>query len=251
MSAGSIARRSWRAFIGAGPAHPRRTAERGREGYTLWQRIWASFIGFDLLPTAQVGRMPARRASAVIRGQASRAEPPRNGSPNGRPDRTWFTLPPLPGIGGLTAAGGDTVVLEALSPDGEVTFLVRRHGTVRPEYSLELVSDGAGTAQPLVSTVKYPGGAGGSEQVLLVPVVRGPFGPAASYVRLPGFAVASASEGWTACAPVPVASSLPWDTATVAASVRAALNEATRNAWRQVRELVGDDVRAVIDGELR
>lgn len=41
-----------------------------------------------------------------------------------------------------------------------------------------------------------------------------------------------------------------WDAATVADSVRAALNEATRDAWRQVREIVGDDLRATIDGEL-
>jgi hypothetical protein len=42
-----------------------------------------------------------------------------------------------------------------------------------------------------------------------------------------------------------------WDAATVDDSVRAALNEATRDAWRQVRQLVEDDSRGVIDEALR
>ncbi|MFE9635831.1 hypothetical protein [Streptomyces sp. NPDC006463] len=141
------------------------------------------------------------------------------------------------------------MVLEASSPDGRVRFLVRGHGTDCPEYSLELVLVGVDAARPMVASIRYPKAEGG-EQALLVPVVQGKFGPAASYVRLPGFAAESASTQWTACAPVAVTSSTAWDAATVADSVRAALNEATRNAWRQVRELIGDDLRSVIDGEL-
>ncbi|MFJ3306915.1 hypothetical protein ACIPSA_28075 [Streptomyces sp. NPDC086549] len=122
--------------------------------------------------------------------------------------------------------------------------LVRSHGTACPEYSLELVLVGAQAARPLMSAVRYPG-ANGSEQVLLVPVVKGQFGPATSYVRLPGFTVEWVSTAWRASAPVPVASSTAWDAVTVAVSVRATLNEAPYNAWRQVRELVGDDLRSV------
>ncbi|WP_157849751.1 hypothetical protein [Streptomyces novaecaesareae] len=88
----------------------------------------------------------------------------------------------------------------------------------------------------------------GPEQVLLVPVVRGRFGPAASYVRLPGFA----GEGWRASVTAPVGPDSTWDGATVALSVGAALNDATRDTWRQVRALITDvGLRRVIDQELR
>jgi hypothetical protein len=43
-----------------------------------------------------------------------------------------------------------------------------------------------------------------------------------------------------------------WDAATVALSVGASLNNATRNAWREVRALISDArLRHVIDQELR
>ncbi|WP_234392298.1 hypothetical protein [Streptomyces sp. WM6378] len=167
----------------------------------------------------------------------------------GRLEPGWFALPPLLEVSGLTAAGGDALILEASSPDRGARFLVRRHGTVPPEYRLELVLQGVDAARPLVSSVRYAT-ASGNEQVLLVPVIQGQFGPPASLVRLPGFTADSASAEWTARAPAPVTPSTAWDAATVADSVRAALNEATRAAWRQVRELVGDDLRRVIDGGL-
>ncbi|MEV5880515.1 hypothetical protein AB0L75_41335 [Streptomyces sp. NPDC052101] len=102
-------------------------------------------------------------------------------------------------------------------------------------------------AAPLMTAVRYEGGAG-LERELLVPVVRGRFGPAASYVRLPGFV----GEGWTASVPVPVCPDSAWDVATVALSIGASLNDATRDAWREVRALISDaGVRRVIDQELR
>ncbi|MEU5102105.1 MULTISPECIES: hypothetical protein [unclassified Streptomyces] len=158
----------------------------------------------------------------------------------------WFALPPLLTVGGLTAAGSDAVVLETTSPDGRARILVRSRGDLGREYSLELVLRGVDAAEPVVSTVKYLRADGG-EQMLLVPVTRGQVGLPASYVRLPGFAGETA---WTARAPAPVTSSTAWDAITVADSVRAALNEATRDAWRRVGELVGGDLRSVIEGEL-
>ncbi|WP_147268385.1 hypothetical protein [Spongiactinospora rosea] len=102
-------------------------------------------------------------------------------------------------------------------------------------------------AAPLVTTVRYADVAG-SDRVLLVPVVRRRFGPAASYVRLPGYA----GEEWTASMTAPVAPDSTWDAATVTLSVGASLNDATRDAWRQVRELIVDDgLRRVIDQALR
>ncbi|WP_329611751.1 hypothetical protein [Kitasatospora herbaricolor] len=150
---------------------------------------------------------------------------------------------------GLAAAGGDAVAVEASAPGGRAVFLLRAGGGGRPEYTLEVVLRGAGADLPLMSEVKYTG-AGGGEQVLLVPMARGPLGPVAGLVRLPGFTAGSAA-GWTAAAPAPVTRGATWDAAVVAASVRAALNEATRDAWRQVREFVGEELQAVIDGELR
>lgn len=247
MTAGSVAQRSWRSFIGGRQPRLPRTVGRGRDGYTVWQRFWASFIGLDLRP-ASLGTVSTPEASTDLRILPSREEA-RSGLPAGRLEPGWFALPPLLDIGGLTAAGGDAVILEASSPDSGARFLVRRHGTVAPEYRLELVLHGIDAARPLVSSVRYAT-ASGSEQVLLVPVIQGRFGRPASLVRLPDFTVDLASAEWTAHAPAPVTPSTAWNAATVADSVRAALNEATRDAWRQVRELVSDDLRRAIDGEL-
>jgi hypothetical protein len=146
----------------------------------------------------------------------------------------------------LAAAGGDTVLLEASSPDGTARFIVRRHGDSVPGYSLELVVHGVEGSAPLMTTVRYAGVAG-SERVLLVPVVRGHFGPAASYVRLPGYV----GEGWTASVTAPVSPDSTWDAATLTLSVGASLNDATRDAWREVRALISDaGLRCVIDQEL-
>ncbi|MFK0256277.1 hypothetical protein [Streptomyces sp. NPDC090445] len=251
MRSAPFARRCWNSFTGGRPAPLPRTAERGREGYTLRRRVWASFTG-TVLPPAHP------RPSAGTVPSAAQATPyrlgpgPRSGRPGDRPVPRWFTLPPLLSVGGVTAAGGDAVVLETVSPDGATAFLVRRRGSGRSEYSLELVVRSADPEWqwPLVSTIKYSG-ADGAERVVLVPVARAGFGAAASYVHLPGFTGEASSTGWSARTPAPLADPDPhWDADTVAASVRAALNEATREAWRQVRAHVGDDLRRAIDGEL-
>ncbi|GAA3086066.1 hypothetical protein GCM10020000_85810 [Streptomyces olivoverticillatus] len=244
MTAGSIAQRSWWSFLGGRQPYLLRVVGRGRDGYTLRQRFWASFTGLDL-PSSSLGTVSAPEASAGLPMSSSRE----GARLAGRLEPGWFALPPLLEVNGLTAAGSDAVALEAQSPDGRARFLVRSHGTACPEFSLELVLVRVSAARPLMSAVRYPG-ANGSEQVLLVPVVQGQFGPAASYVRLPGFTAEPVTTAWTACAPIPVTSGTAWDAATVAVSVRAALNEATRNAWRQVRDIVGADLRRVIDGEL-
>ncbi|KJY34696.1 hypothetical protein VR45_16230 [Streptomyces sp. NRRL S-495] len=249
MAADSVARRSWRSFTGGTVAHRPLAGARAREGYTLRQRLWASFIGADLPAGPLV-------AGPLVAGTVSPGEPAgnRNPEPEAARDRSrsrpiapgWFSLPQLPRAGGLAAAGGDTPLLEAASPDGTARFLVRSHG-IPPGYSLELVVHGVEGTVPLMTVVEYSSLVG-PEQVLLVPVVRGRFGPAASYVRLPGFG----GEGWRASVTAPVGPDSTWDGATVALSVGAALNDATRDTWRQVRALITDvGLRRVIDQELR
>jgi hypothetical protein len=246
MSARSVAWRSWRSFLGGREPHLPRTAGRGRDGYALWQRFWASFIGLELPPDRFVV-VPTREASTFTSSPSARGSS-RHSSQTSRLAPGWFELPPLLEVSGLTAAGGDVVVREASSPDGGARFLVRTNGAVQPEYRLELVLQGVDAVRPQACAVRYIRASGG-EQVLLVPVAQGQFGPPASLVRLPGFTADSAS-GWTASAPALVTSTTAWDAETVATSVHAALNEATRDAWRRVQELVGDDLSRVIGGEL-
>ncbi|MER7583713.1 hypothetical protein [Kitasatospora sp. NPDC097691] len=138
-------------------------------------------------------------------------------------------------------------MLEASSPDGSARFLVRGQDGSDPERNLELVAHGVEDATPLMAAVSYAQPAG-SERMLLVPVLQGCFGPAASYVRLPCFA----EEGWTAAEPVSVGLDSVRDAATVRHSVRASLNETTRDAWREVRALISDvGLCHVIDEEPR
>ncbi|MGI5473025.1 hypothetical protein [Streptomyces sp. CA-132043] len=140
------------------------------------------------------------------------------------------------------------MVLDTSSPDGRTRFLLRRTAGDSAEYRLELVvRDGADKERPLLATVAYTQ-PGGDEHVLLVPVVRGRFGPAASYVRLSGF---GPDTTWAATGPHPVPPAADWAPATVTDSIGAALNESTRDAWRRVREFVDGDMSDVIGGALQ
>ncbi|MET9882720.1 hypothetical protein ABZZ20_06065 [Streptomyces sp. NPDC006430] len=249
MTFGSVARRSWRSFTGTTYAHRPPTGVRARAGYTLWQRLWASFIGADL-PSAPLATAPVLPGGYAEKPTGNRHPVSGAARDRSRPQPLaagWFRLPQLPKTGGLAAAGGDTVLLEASSPDGSARFLVRRHGGSVPGYSLELVVHGVEGAAPLMTAVRYADGTG-SERVLLVPVVRARYGPAASYVRLPGYV----GQGWTASVTVPVGPDSTWDVAAVTLSVGASLNDATRDAWREVRALISEPgLRRAIDQELR
>ncbi len=60
------------------------------------------------------------------------------------------------------------------------------------------------------------------------------------------------SGGWTATVAAPVGSDSTWAVERVTLSVGTSLNDATRNAWREVRALISDTgLRRVIDQELR
>ncbi|MFC1437983.1 hypothetical protein ABUW04_06900 [Streptacidiphilus sp. N1-10] len=243
-----IARRAWESFTGSVMPRHVPLAARGREGYTLWRRTWASFIGFDLpdrrntLPTAARSRGAAPVAQATASGRLPSDQPLA-----GRLSPGMFVLPQLRSGSVLAAAGADAVALETSSPDGRARFLVRPGGLAESPYSLELVLSGVDASRPLMSTISYIQ-SDGFERVLLVPVLQGPFGPPASFVRLPGWGV---DTPWQAAVAVTVTPGTAWDAAAVADSVRAALNEATRGAWRRIRELVDDDLRDAIDRALR
>lgn len=245
MTIGSVARRSWRSFTDSTVTHRPPTGVRTRAGYTLQQRLWASFIGADLPVTPLATEPVAPEKPIGSRHAVSTAARDRSNPQSPAPG--WFPLPRLPEASGLAAAGGDTLLLEASSPDATARFLVRRHEASVPGYSLELVVHRVEGTTPLMTTVRYTCEAG-SERVLLVPVVRGRFGPAASYVRLPGFC----GGAWTASAAAPVGPDSTWAVEAVTLSVGASLNGATRDAWREVRALIANgSLRRVIDQELQ
>ncbi|OKJ13638.1 hypothetical protein [Kitasatospora sp. CB01950] len=250
MTTGSVLARSWRSFTGRPLSYvPPPPSGHGRDGHSLGRRVWASFTGAQLRPARGRTATPTPTPTPVVLPQPlplpQRAAADRPRAVAVAPG--WFALPRLPQAGGLAAAGGDSVLIEASSPDGSARFLVRGPGATGPDHRLELIVDTAGADRPLMTAVGYTG-PDGIGRLLLVPVVRGRFGPPASYVRLPGF---GAGSSLTASDAGPVGPASSWSPEQVAGSVRAALNEATREAWRQVGALLADDdLRAVIDREL-
>ncbi|MFD9869080.1 hypothetical protein ACFXI8_26525 [Streptomyces niveus] len=232
MTRESVTRRSWSSFTTAGRRAASPVGRRERAGYGLWQRAWASFAGITLPPRpGHAPPMPARREEPAGRPQPAPAG--------------WFTLPPLPAGGALTASGSDAVVLETSSPNGRAVFVLRRTVDEKADYLLELVVRGIAD-QPELAVVTYTR-PDGEEHTLLIPVASSSFGPAASFVGLSGF---SANSAWRATGPAPVPVDPDWPLVTVAHSVRAAANEATRAAWRRVGECAGQEIRDTIDRAL-
>jgi hypothetical protein len=50
MSHASLGRRYWQALVGTHEGEPDATSERGRAGYSLWQRYWAALLNMRLPP---------------------------------------------------------------------------------------------------------------------------------------------------------------------------------------------------------
>ncbi|MDG4764459.1 hypothetical protein O7632_10135 [Solwaraspora sp. WMMD406] len=225
-SIGSVARRSWQSFVGT-PLPRSASVGRGREGYGLWRRVWASVIGRDLIRVETAPVVP--RVPSVVRRRVT----------------GWFGLPTVPTSGALAAAGEDGIVLEASPVDGSVLFLVRGVGF---DYRLEVVLRGGGESGPVAVSIRYATVNGGEERELIVPMFYGSIGPSAGYVRLPGFGPGAA---WTARGPEPVVSDPGWSDETVTGSIRAAHNEATRQAWRRIGAILGGRLGGLISEVLR
>ncbi|WP_248958625.1 hypothetical protein [Sphaerisporangium perillae] len=240
MSA-SFLRRYWSSLTDSGPPRDASPAGRGRHGYTFGQRYWASLIGVDL-PIRPEGAT-ARDVRAVAAPRSPR--PARTEPATGHPAARWFSLPALTEPAGLLAADDESVAAEAASPDGRTEFFLRRRDAAGADHTLEVVLRDFDEL-PAVISVRYR--QAGGERELLVPMARQDIGPATAQIALPGF---DGGTGWEASVPMVVDGTAAWEPATVATSAGAALNEATRDAWRQVRDLVSDDLRRAIDGALR
>ena len=234
MMSRSFSRRYWDGMTGADAPPSSLAVGRGRTGFTFGQRYWSSFIGVDL---------PARPDTAAAEFSAPASKPmhlPRR-LPIARQLREgWFPLPQLPAPAGLRAGDDSDVVAEVTSPDHRVEFFVRRISIAPTRYRVEVVMREF-DALPAIIVIRY--GEADGERVLLVPIAQQAIGPPVSQVELPGF---TGGTAWEASAQVRP-DQTPWGEDIVIASIRAAVNQATRDAWRQVGEVVGDDLQRLID----
>jgi hypothetical protein len=238
MSGMSFARRYWYSLTGADAPQGALAVGRGGAGYSFWQRYWASLVMVDLPVKTEMTTAGAAAREPEQRPPARHG--PRRAAAWSGPG--WFSLPPVPALGGLRAGDEEDLVAEVASPDGRVQCFVRRGRGAPARYRVEVVVRDDG-ALPAVVSVRYETVAG--ERLLIVPVVVPKIGPAASQVELPGF------ESGTIWASAPAPADLAgWDDDTVSRSVRAAVNEGTRAAWRQVREATAGHLQQVIDQAL-
>ncbi|WP_432933500.1 hypothetical protein ACQPZZ_18060 [Microbispora sp. CA-135349] len=235
----SFLRRYWRSLTDLGGPRLAPPAPRAWRGHTFPHRYWAGLLGIDLRD--RTGARVDLSGGVTTPEETSR---PFHGAPaTGSPDARWFVLPRLPEPAGLLAAGDDAVVAEAVSPDGRAEFHVRRRDAAEADYALDVTLRDFDEL-PAVITVRYER-AGGSEQELLLPMTRQDIVPTTGQIELPGF---TGDGAWWASAPVVLVSVMGgWDAASVAASVAAAVNEATRDSWRRVRDLLPEDLGRVVD----
>lgn len=150
--------------------------------------------------------------------------------PRPSPERA-FSGPLAP----MMAASGNQVLTESSSPDGKVVFFLRA------ENLLEAVLRDAEAAPALVS-VRY------GSQLLVIPLFPQPFGPPTAQLRLPEF---EPGTHWESSAMLPWKQDETWTAETISVSAAAAVNQTTKHSWRQVRELVSENLATVIDTALR
>jgi len=232
----SFARRYWDSLTGAVSGVVTGT-ERARDGYSFWERYWASLTVSKLPPRPTQATKDAQRPTTT-------AIRTRDWPTAILPESPWFPLPPVQAAVGLRASDDDDVLATAISPGG-VEFFVRQSHDAPARYRVEVVVR-QNEDLPALVRIRYPTAAG--QRVLLVPVAGPQFGAAASQVELPGM---QSGTPWEAAGPEPVASATEWEVDAVADSIQAAASEATRGAWRAVRDAARDDLRSVIDRFLR
>ncbi len=146
---------------------------------------------------------------------------------------------PLPrGQTELAAAGRSkgTAVLKAMLPDVQARLILHRER--RGDYLLEIEAGETHAQAPLVLAMRY-GTLGGGEGLVVIPAQR------SGLARLTGF---SPAHPWQA-SPVTAAEIRAMGADSLATSVRAAANNATRRAWREIGVTVSE-FRQLIDREL-
>ena len=228
-------RRYWNSLTGAVPGVVTST-KRTRDGYSFWERYWASLTVGTLPPRPTQGTGGTRRfAPTAIRS--------REWSIASLPKGSWFSLPPVPAAIGLRASDDDDVLVTAIS-EGGLEFFVRRSHGIPARYRVEVVVR-QNAELPALVRIRYPTATG--QRVLLVPVAVPQFGAAASQIDLPGL---ESGTPWEASGPEPVAGATEWEVSAVSDSIQAAASEVTRNAWRAVRDAARGDLQAVIDRAL-
>ena len=237
MTGQSVARRYWRSLTESRTVPGSLVPGRGRVGYSFGQRYWASLVGV-VLPVAGDAEAAQSRARFSSPSQRVRTMPAAGPGLGG-----WFLLPELHGPAILRASGESRMIAEAAAPDGRTEFFVRQGGTSR-RYVLEVVLRDFDDL-PAVVFVRY--GTAHGEQVLLVPLTSSEIGSPSAQVELAGI---DPHQRWEALGPVPADQASAWDAGTVAASVTAAVSEATREAWRRVSGSLGPELRQVIERAL-
>jgi hypothetical protein len=146
---------------------------------------------------------------------------------------------PLPrGQTELAAAGRlkGTAVLKAVLPDVQARLILHRER--QGDYLVEIEAAGTHAKAPLVLAMRY-GTPGGGEGLVVIPAQR------SGLARLTGF---SPAHPWQA-SPVTAAEIRAMGADAITASVRAAANNATRRAWREIGVTV-PEFRQLIDREL-
>jgi hypothetical protein len=142
--------------------------------------------------------------------------------------------PPAPQLAAAAPAGG-TAIVRAVLPGGEDRLILHRER--EGGYVLEVLRRSAGDA-PVIVRVRY-GTADGEEVTLLVPVQR------EALVRLDRY---SPAAPWRVFPPLPPDQILTWDAETVGVSVRAAVNNSTKRAWREIS--ADRDIQELVSREL-
>jgi len=98
---------------------------------------------------------------------------------------------------------------------------------------------------PAVVAVRFAVNRG--QRLLLVPLAAPLLGQPTAQANLVGL---ESGVAWDAREPVTVEDVPDWDENVVSESVRAAASEATRRAWREIRDLIGGVLGQIIDREL-
>jgi hypothetical protein len=134
-------------------------------------------------------------------------------------------------------------LLETLSPDGLVRFILHGHGA--GEYRLEALLT-TGASPPVVVGLRYTT-KGGAQRELLIPVDADPDGQSGSAVNLAGYALGGS---WAARRAVPPGAESAWDDDVLTASIRAAATVATVEAWERVASALPPHAGELITREI-